>query len=148
MGLTIRHAVRGDIGWILPRLNNLSDRYGHGSKPLFFRCYAENALQDLFGKHCCLVAENGDGGGVGVVGGFVADHPMNPNISVLSELFWHVDEKDRRAAILLLDSFVSWGKSKGVDWISFTLMASSPAGRKALERRGFRLAETTFILEK
>jgi hypothetical protein len=106
------------------------------------------ALPDFMGNHCCLVAEDSDSGRpLGVVGGFLSRNPMNPALVVLMEAFWHVAPGSNRAAVALLDAYVEWGRWKRADWITFSLMASRPAGRRALERRGFRFAESVYILE-
>lgn len=75
-------------------------------------------------------------------------HVFNPQIKVLSECFWWVKPEYRgsRAGALLFKNYVEWGKAN-VDWVTMTLEAHSPVRPEALIKRGFRLQETTFLLE-
>lgn len=149
MKFEIRPARAEDIGWLLGQLRKFSDFYG-SSVPLFpsSEDHAVTYLMSLIYQHLFLIAESETTGPVGFISGVFTPHIMNPEIRVLAESFWWVDEEHRgsRAGIMLLDEFVAVGKSRA-DWVLFTLEHKSPVKDETLLKRGFKLQEKSFLLE-
>lgn len=148
MAISIRRATIADIGWMMIQLREFSDHYG-GKYPLFGdKYYVEEAMIKTITDHIVFVAECSRRGLVGFICGVLVDHLYNPRIKMLTELFWWVEPQSRRtrASKMLIDEYVHWGKQHA-NWLTFGLMANSPVKQKALEKRGFRLQETSYLLE-
>lgn len=143
-----RKAERSDIPWILQELEGFSKFFGT-KRPLMHdnQEYKENFLNNLVDNHACFIAED-NGVPQGFIAGFITPHFLNPDIRLLSELFWWVPEKFRlsRAGLKLLDRFLAYGK-QNADWITFALETNSPVQDKSLIKRGFRLQERGFLME-
>lgn len=85
---------------------------------------------------------------LGLIGGQLAPHPFNPELLVLTELFWWVDPEHRggRAGAMLLDAFTAYGEEHA-HWILFTLEHESPVNDRCLTKRGFALKERCYLRE-
>lgn len=94
-----------------------------------------------------FVAENGDGA-VGFIAGMLSEHPYNPKITVLSELFWWVAPEYRgsSAGARLLQAFEDYGRANA-QWVVMTLETKSPVDPRSLERRGFKHFESSYLME-
>jgi hypothetical protein len=128
------------------------DRMWGGRASLLDPGYARRTLPGWMQDHCVLVAEAGGdwrtttpGRPAGFVVGLLVPHILNPGLLVLAECLWLAD--NARAGLALLDAFLEWGRAAGADWVTFSLMPTSPAGAGALKRRGFRVAETAYLAE-
>lgn len=146
MSIAVRPATLEDIPWLLEQLAAFDQFFG-SSRSLFPSIeYAESTLALLITEHLFLVAESN--GPLGFIAGMVVPHTLNPAITVLSELFWWVAPQHRgsRAGLLLLNAYVAAGKQRA-HWVTMTLEADSPVAPRCLEQRGFRLKETTYLLE-
>lgn len=129
-------------------LTRFSEFYGT-KKQLF--PHPEKAAEILLGmieKHVFLIAKESDGTPCGFIAGFLAPHFFNPDITVLTEIFWWVDEHHRntRAGAVLLADFVNYGKLKA-DWITLCLVQQSPVKEESILKRGFRRTESSFLME-
>lgn len=144
----IRRASYDDIDWILPQLKEFSRFYGTKKELFSTDDYSREGMEAIIKHHVCFIAERKDVGRVGLIAGFVMPHVFNPNVTVLSEVFWWVDPLYRgsRAALLLLNEFVAWGK-KNAQWVTFSLTEKSPVDDSVLTRRGFHLHERSFLME-
>ena len=145
----ISPAQADDVTWLLAQLRDF-DRFFGALHPLFppDQQHAEVLLTTLIAEHPFLMAwEDGDTR-VGFIAGSLAPHPYNPNLMLLSEMFWWVAPEHRgsRAGLLLLDAFIRVGRQTA-NWIVFTLEAKSPINPATLERRGFTLFERNYLLE-
>jgi len=143
----IRHADTYDATWMLEQLRGLDGIY-KAKKSMFGDTNKALAnLHLMIDQHVAFVAER-DNESLGFIAGFVGPHPYNNNIRVLTETFWWVVPEHRasRAAVLLFNAFVSWGR-ENVDWISMTLLTGTPANPDALTRRGFKEVETSYLME-
>lgn len=151
--ISVRRAVAADAPWLLTQLRAFSDFFGT-TKPLFPDDATADALLTALLAHPFYVAEKAslfhgvDPKPIGFICGTLAPHPFNPAITVLSEVFWWVDEANRlgRAGHLLLEAFLRVGREHA-DWIVFSLEAKSPVNPETLTKRGFHLHESSYLLE-
>lgn len=146
--IQVRAAHLGDLDWLMRELKAFSHFYG-SKKPLYGGdAYATQAITGMIENHVLLVAEREDGERMGFIGGVVQPHPMNPEISTLTELFWWVPETHRgcRAGLMLLNAFIDWGQ-KHCDWVLMTLEHNSPISERCLTTRGFIPKERSYLLE-
>ena len=147
MKVMIRKANSEDMPYLLQELKEFSKFIDTKRQVFSNEEYIKTNLQLIMDKHVFLVAEIG-ALPVGFIAGFLTPHPMNPEINLLSEVFWWVDKAHRntRAGLELLVAFIEHGK-KHTDWITMTLESKSPVKEKALLRRGFRNMEYSYLLE-
>lgn len=82
---------------------------------------------------------------VGALGSMLIPHFYNPNLKVLSELFWYVNPEHRqtRAGIMLLNAFDDLGKEIA-DEATLSLLTSSQVNSKTFGKRGFVATEYAF----
>jgi hypothetical protein len=146
--IKVRRALSFDVEWMLEELKSFSDFFGT-KIPLFGDANkASDILHSLVKNHYFLVAECPIRGELGFIAGLLNPHILNPDIIVLSELFWWVKEEHRgsMAGSLLLKDFIEFGKNNA-DWIICTLEKDSPVNEEAFIRRGFHFQEKSFLLE-
>lgn len=145
--VTVRRAEQEDTPWLLQQLQAFDAFFG-SSRSLFPDVsYAEATLFTLIDSQPFWVADDANGP-VGFIAGVLAPHYLNPAIRQLTELFWWVTKEARgsRAGALLLAEFMAFGKANA-DWIVMTLEAESPIDPASLINRGFRLKESSYLLE-
>lgn len=94
------------------------------------------------------IVETTVGKSVGFICGVLTPHMLNPDIVVLTELFWWVmpEYRGSHAGSRLFIEFEQYGK-KHADWVIMTLEENSPVRPESLEKRGFRLKERNYLLE-
>jgi hypothetical protein len=147
MNITVRRAATTDIAWLLTELKKFSS-FIQTSRPLFEDDASAKAMVEQFVS--CYVVFIAERAGIplGFIGGIVTPHFLNPNIRVLAETFWWVQEEHRgsRAALLLLNAFLEYGKAHA-DWITMALEALSPVNESCLTKRGFKLQDRAFLME-
>lgn len=146
--LNVRRATIEDVDWLHFQLKKFSDFFGT-QKPLKGDgVFAREFIENLVANHLVLIADQFPSKPIGLISGLILPHMYNPEIRVLSETFWWVDEEHRgsRAGLRLLEEFIDFGK-KNADWITFALEDNSPVRDEVLTRRGFRLKEKSFLME-
>lgn len=87
---------------------------------------------------------------VGALGVIVAPFAMNLTVTAGTEAMWYVDPDARRsgAALLLLRRAAFEAQVRGCRWLTMATLAESPPQAAALyERLGYRLAESSYLLE-
>lgn len=148
MKISIRPAKSDDIVWLLEELEKFSNFYGTKLSLFGEISHAHGAMLNLIENHLVLIADKQSVGPVGFIAGVVSSHPFNPNIRVLAEYFWWVEEAYRgsRAGPMLLNEFTAWGEQHA-DWITFSLEHHSPVNDRSLSKRGYRLQEKSFLKE-
>jgi hypothetical protein len=148
MGIRVRGASPEDADWLLGQLKAFARFYGTKKSLFGNEAHARTSLLHKIHNHLVLIAEHDTLGPIGFISGYVLPHPFNPEIRLLSETFWWVDEDHRggRAGLMLLNAFTEWGKAN-CDWITFALEHHSPVTEKALTRRGFSLQERSYLME-
>lgn len=143
----IRVAERSDVDWVLGELLKFSKFYGTKKNLFGDHKYATQVVLDVIQNHLFLISEI-DGIRSGLIAGYVTNHPFNPGITVLQELWWWVceDHRGTRSGYKLFKEFTEYGETY-CDWTLFTLEDESPVSDKLLYRNGFRLKETTYLKE-
>ena len=146
----IRHATRDDAAWLLEQLREF-DKFCIAKRSLLpgNDYTALELLDSLIENQVFFVATRKDAPRpVGLIAGYLAPHPYNAEITVLTELFWWVDPGYRgsSAGARLLDRFLTHGRLHA-SWIIMTLEANSPVDPRSLERKEFKHFETNYLLE-
>lgn len=147
MAFAVRRARSSDVPHLLPKLERFAQFFG-GKHSLFPSMEtAEAIITGLITTHPFWVAESGEKV-VGFIGGVLLPHNFNPDVTVLQELFWWVDEEHRgtRAGKLLLNAYVEYGRANA-HMVVMTLEHDSPVNPASLERMGFRVKEHNYMLE-
>lgn len=147
--ITVRRAIQYDAPWLLVQLRAF-DRFFGTHRSLFpDLASAEQQLLQLMDPNggCFFVATEG-AMHLGFVVGALHPQLYNRSIRQLTELFWWVAPEHRRssAGARLLMAFEAYGRAHA-DFIVMTLEAKSPVNPRSLERRGFRLQESSYLLE-
>lgn len=145
--VSIRRADAGDIDWLVSQCRDFASFFDSRHNLFPDEALAREGLWAMISNHIVFIAQKA-GIPVGFVAGTLAPHMFNPAIRVLYEAFWWVTEEHRgsRAGLLLLNSFVAWGREHA-DWIIFTLENHSPVNDSVLLRRGFTLKERSYLME-
>jgi len=146
--VTVRVACEGDISWLLSQIAKLDASVPHKyslmpeSLPVRMRI-----LRNLVANHPFFVAEKSEER-LGFVTGIVSPHVLNPELLVCYEALWYVSPRYRktRAAVMLLDRFTEWCR-ENVDWVFFSLHWTTEVSGRHLEKRGYRLSESQFLME-
>jgi len=159
MSFSVRPANHNDIDWLLNQLKSFSDFYRSGFSLAGAKIeYQKELLTKLIDNHVVLLCDkqqvelNGLGEPVwtpvGLIVGQLSRHIFNPDIKVLTEFFWWVDPEHRntRAGLMLFNSFIEYGEEL-CDWTTFCLLPHSPVNKDFLEKKGFRVCETSFLKE-
>jgi N-acetylglutamate synthase-like GNAT family acetyltransferase len=155
--MIIRHAGLSDVPWLIDQLRAF-DRFTGMARPNVpdDKQHARDLLETLIAEHVFLMATARHPLGgfrpfvpVGFIAGTVGPNVYNPTTLELHELFWWVSEEHRgsSAGARLLAAFEHAGRDRGVHRIWMTLEAESPVRSESLERRGFRLKETNYVME-
>lgn len=146
--LIVRRATSTDLDWLMTQLRAFSRFFGSERALFGDEEYARKTMSGIIENHVVFIAEREDGALMGFVGGLLVQHFMNPKIRTLTELFWWVDPDHRRsrAALMLLETFMAYGK-ENADWITFSLEDHSPVSDRCLTRRGFKPRERAYLME-
>lgn len=144
----IRRANLLDVPWLLVQLRQFDVFFG-AKRSLFPEDneVATAFVEGLVTTQPFFIAADVQGR-QGFIAGALAAHPYNPEIVVLSELFWWVSPEHRggSAAARLLHHFIEYGE-QNADWIQMTLEAKSPVKEHTLTRQGFALYERSYLKE-
>lgn len=144
----MRAATPDDLDWLVQQLRAFSKFYGTKRQLFGDESFVRSGMLTLIDKHLVIIAEKDMVGPVGFIAGLVTPHTFNPDVRVLCEYFWWVDEAHRggRAGYLLFEAFLDWGR-KNADWITFAVEEHSPLSEDVLVKRGFHLQEKSYLLE-
>lgn len=148
MAIAIRPATAGDLDWLVGQLRAFSRFCGTKLPAFGDEAHVRAGLENFIASHLLLIAERDETERLGFLGALGIPHPFNPEIKLLTEMFWWVDEERRgsRAAPMLLDAYVEWGRANA-DWVTMALEHHSPVSEKHLLKRGFKLRERSYLLE-
>lgn len=148
-----RAATVDDVPWILGELKKFATFLGTERSLFPNEDYAIAKLQELIETQVFCIAESTienahDGTRVGFIGGLCSPNFFNPEIMVLTELFWWVTPEWRgtRAGALLFADFLNSGRTRA-NVIVVSLEEQSPLHEETLTKRGFRRFERSYILE-
>lgn len=148
----VRPATPEDVVWMLAQAADF-DAFVDTRHQVFGND-AGRILNDLIDQQPVFVSElqHPTAGAVqtGMLIAVVHPHLFNPELVVLTELLWWVAPEYRatRAAALLLHAFEETAKRIGADWVVMSLEAKSPLNPDALEKRGYRLQERSYLMER
>lgn len=145
----VRLATLDDVSWIMEQVPSLID-FARTRIPPFPKDPAKirPAVQCLIQKHLFMIAKTYKNEPLGFIAGFVSPGFFNPDLLVLQETLWWVkpEARDGRAALMLLQAFVTWGETY-TDWVSISLEDHSLIRPGHLEKHGFKLKEHTYLKE-
>jgi RimJ/RimL family protein N-acetyltransferase len=94
-----------------------------------------------------FVVEGGEGGVLhGVITGFIHPYLMTGE-TVLTELWWFVDEAARNAGfgVSLLSEFMEWGARRGARNVRMVTLETLPQAERLMAQIGFKKLETHWI---
>jgi len=142
--IRIRPAFHVDLPWLIEQLKAFDEFVA--SRQSLFGADAPAMIEKLVADQVVLIAEGEERHGC--IGGTLAPHPFNSEIVVLTEMFWWVmpEHHGTSAGARLLQAFTAYGQ-ENADWIIMTLEAKSPVNPANLERKGFALLESSYLLE-
>jgi hypothetical protein len=146
--LDIRPAVPDDIPWLLEELQEF-DKFFASRLSLFPDIeVAEDTLRKLIASPQPFFVAEDAGQLQGFIAGILSPHFFNPNIMVLTEIFWWVPVAFRgsRAGVALFQKFEDIGH-RDADWIVMSLEIHSPISDESLIKRGFIPHEKSFLYE-
>lgn len=146
--MDVRKANLIDITWILTELQSFAKFYGNDKLVDFSNTeHNERVIADVINNHLFLIAEKNDVR-CGFISGLIHPHMFNPNLKCMTELFWWISEDHRnsRAAAVLLSAYIDAGKD--CDFVTMTVEDKSQLKPQSLIKRGFKLKEFNYILEK
>jgi RimJ/RimL family protein N-acetyltransferase len=153
MMTVIRRADPTDIPWLLEQMRAFDDFFGarHRLFPTeeiaraFLTALIDDEGQPFF------IAQNDVR--TGFIGGTIGPHYLNPDLLVLSELFWWVVPKFRGSSTggRLLIEFEEFGRRRGAHLICMTLekrtIDEGLIDPKSLIARGYIEKERAYLLE-
>lgn len=141
--ITIRPASLDDMPWIVEQSKGFAQFVG-GKRQMAPK---EEKLRSLVETQIVLIAENGQGP-MGFIAGVLTPNYWDDSITQLTEIAWWVAPEYRgtRAALTLLNAFDAIGE-KRADQTFMALESDSPVNPRTLEKRGFRLKETSYLKE-
>jgi len=147
--MRVRPAMESDVDWMMSELQDFASQYGT-NKSLFPDTPEKAALilTELMEQPYSWIAETEGGEPAGLMVGMMVNHWMNPNVKVLTEVYWWVPVRFRgtSAGSRLLKEFTDAGK-RDSDWVVLTLESNSPVNPDSLEKRGFREHERSYLYE-
>ena len=148
--IQLRDANADDIPWLLEQLKDFSDFFGSKHSLFPSKKYGTEKLRELIEGHVMCVAHSDIEAKpcVGFISGILAPHFFNPEIIVLTELFWWVtpEWRNTRTGLMLLEEFIKVGTQKA-NWILMTLEEDSPVNPTSLIKRGFKVKEHNYLKE-
>ena len=145
--MTVREATQDDAFDVLM----LAHQFGKEA-PAGFK-FSKDKVESFFDRVLAdptmvwFVSEDEDGIGGFIVGHF-PDHPFNDILTAI-ELGWFVTKDKRRgtSAMRLVQAFESWAKEKGADWTALSDITGIQDLSQLYIRRGYQLAERSFMKE-
>lgn len=149
--IEIRLANESDLDWLVGELRELDRMYPTRKRLFKDEPTVREKLSELITTDVCLVAENKGitpPQRIGFIAGFLRPHSFNPDLKVLSELFWVVIPEFRRSltASMLMDEFVEIGRLNA-DWITFNVARFCPVRKDSFVRRGFDVSDQVYLME-
>lgn len=141
-----------DVEWLVGELREF-DRFYQTKKRLFGdEKVVREKMLEIVNSHVCFIAEkteeDGNSKRIGFIAGILRPHFYNPDLRVLSQLFWWVLPTERKtlAASMLMDAFILIGKQHA-DWITFNMSPWTPVKERSFLRKGFSVSDRVYLLE-
>jgi hypothetical protein len=149
MSIRVRPGTPEDIEWMLDQSELFSEFVGTKTSSFPGRAEGRAVLEAHMDQQPIFIADR-NGLPVGFIVAVIHPDYWNRKLVVLSELMWWVQPEYRasRAAALLLLAFEACAERIGADRWVLTLEAHSPLNTDALEKRGYRLQERSYLQER
>lgn len=147
--IQIRPANEGDLDWLVGELRDFDTFYKTKKRLFGDESIVRAKLREAIHYHVCLIAEKSeDFTPTGFILGLLRPHFYNPDIRLLSELFWWVVPRYRHtiSASLLMDEFIAIGKAEA-DWITLNMSPWTRIKKRSLQQRGFEVSDQVFLME-
>ncbi len=153
MKTQIRSATIEDLDWLIEQLKKFSSFYGTHFALFGDEEGSKRFVTNLITNHVVLLAEY-DNEPLALMAGYLGPHIYNPQIKVLSEMFWWVREEARgtfrgaAACSRLKSAFEERAKTENCDWIILTLIENrSPLKETNIIKSGYHLHERSYLME-
>ena len=144
--MQIRRGVDADIPWLLTQLRVFASHYPVALPIVGTDSYSETLLGTLMRDQYLSVATLDDGTPVGLIAGALVAHPYNPELLIVSELWWWVTPEARgsRAGMMLLADLERWADAHDAP-LSLTMETNTALNDRHLTKRGYVPVERQFI---
>jgi GNAT superfamily N-acetyltransferase len=95
----------------------------------------------------CIVHTAGFDRAEGILMATATEHPFGP-VWLARETLWWIDPAHRggSAAARMLDNYENWSRKQGCRFVGMAGMGNDPLVAKLYQRRGYRVAETHYLL--
>lgn len=150
----IRHAVASDLARVVKLLEHSRGGAGFDQAEALTGFHfpydpafaAQLFMTHLLGpSHLCLVLEE-DGAAQGVLLAVAYLHPFGP-VRMARETVWWIEPEYRGlAAVRMLAAFEDWAREQDCEFGGMVGMGATPDVAKLYLRRGYRQAETHFLM--
>jgi N-acetylglutamate synthase-like GNAT family acetyltransferase len=151
--ISVRPATSTDIPWLLEQL----EQFGKAKDSLCSLWpdpnHATSILETLIEKETVWIAEKQIGAllgqAVGFIAGLLSAHPYNPAVTVLSEMVWWVEPRERMNGVgqALLDAFTEHGRKHANRITVSIVLGFTEIDHTPLLNRGFKPHELSFLYE-
>lgn len=149
MQIEIRQAQSGDIPWLKSQLRDFAAEYPSRYSLYGAEDVVEERLTQLVSHHICFIADHEEHGPIGFIAGVRQKHFMNPDITMLQEIFYWVAPEFRAktsASVMLLDAFTEWGE-ENAHWTVFFTNTKTLMHERHFLKRGYNTIETVYLRE-
>lgn len=149
--IEIRPSNEDDLDWLVKELRDFDTFYQTKKRLFGNESVVREKMLEIIRTHVCVIAEKIENAAterIGFIAGILRPHFYNPEINVLSQLFWWVIPRERKsmAASMLMDAFVSIGRAHA-DWITFNMSRGTPVKKSSFIRRGFEVSDQVYLME-
>ena len=148
--ILVRPVAHSDVPWLLDQLRTFDAFFNTKYSLLPSEAAAHVMLTDWIDhpeQYPFWVAVHHDTP-VGFIAGVMHPHFYQRSLTCFTELLWWVvpEYRSTSAAYTLLAQFVTYGRAHA-QWITMVLGTRTPVKSTTLQRMGFQLRETKFLLE-
>ena len=152
--IVVRHATAADLDWLIEQLVAFDRFYGAKHSLVPPDWYARDLISRLVDQGPFYVAVR-ELERVGFIAGAVHGHLYNPNVRVLTTLFWWVvpEARGSSAGARLFHELRRYARTHSIDQFILTLQeawdrkCATGIKPETLLQGGFRPQETSYVLE-
>lgn len=145
--MIVRRAREEDKEWLWETMLEFSRWWQMGE--MLDEDTVRELIDTVVDGHIALIAEDEKTGArAGVLGAMVTPHPFNRHKRMSQELVWWVAPEYRgtTAGAKLFVTYTNLAK-RMADYVVISRMVESPIGPEVFTKRGYRLADSNYILE-
>lgn len=144
--MRVRAGTLADVPWLCEQLRAFASCYPVRLPIYGEDAYVESLVGTLIREQYLSVAEDESGNAVGLIAGLYQSHPFNPDLKLVSELWWWVvpEARGSRAGSLLLRDLERWADEMNAP-LALTLEANTALSDDTLARRGYVPVERQFL---